>query len=226
MVANGAIGTVRKIVVEYPQGWLAQPVESDSKQASWRVDPAQAGLGGCIGDIGVHAFNLAEFVTGLCVTQLLADLAAVVPGRRLDDDCTVLLRFENGARGVLMASQISVGELNGLRIRVYGDKGGIDWSQEQPNCLTWHRDDGSTELIRTGTRRIGPAGTAATRLPGGHPEGYLEAFANIYRDFAGLLRGGSAPLLPGIIDGVRSMAFVETAVHASAGNRGWVPFAA
>lgn len=224
MIASGTIGKVRKVVVEYPQGWLAQAVEGESKQASWRVDPAQAGLGGCIGDIGVHAFNLAEFVTGLKVTELLADLAAVVPGRRLDDDCTVLLRFENGARGLLMASQISVGELNGLRIRVYGDRGGFDWSQEHPNDLTWHREDGATEIVRTGTSMVSPAGTAATRLPGGHPEGYLEAFANLYRDFALMLRGERAPLLPGIVEGVRSMAFVEAAVHASAGDSCWVPF--
>ena len=222
MIADGAIGKVRKVVVEYPQGWLASAIEGQSKQASWRVDPAQAGLGGCIGDIGVHAFNLAEFVTGLQVKELLADLAAVVPGRRLDDDCTVLLRFDNGARGVLIASQISVGELNALRIRVYGDKGAIDWRQEQPNSLVWHREDGGCEIIRAGTAAVGPAGTAATRLPGGHPEGYLEAFANLYRDFAGLVERGAAPLLPGIHEGVRSMAFVETAVKAGADNLGWV----
>ena len=226
VIAEGALGTIRKIVVEYPQGWLAAPIESEgSKQASWRVDPAQAGLGGCIGDIGVHAFNLAEFVTGLRVTALLADLAAVVPGRRLDDDCAVLLRFDNGARGVLIASQISLGELNGLRLRVYGDKGGIDWRQEEPNSLTCHREDGSTEIVRAGTSRVGAAGTAATRLPGGHPEGYLEAFANLYRDFASLLRAErTKSLLPGIAEGVRSMAFIEAAVSASAEQKGWIQF--
>ena len=223
MIASRSVGEVRKVVVEYPQGWLANPIEQDgSKQAGWRVDPAKAGLGGCIGDIGVHAFNLVEFVTGLRVTRLLADLAAVVPGRQLDDDCTVLLRFENGARGVMIASQISFGELNGLRIRIYGDKGSIDWCQEMPNSLAWHREDGGLEIIRTGTSAAGLAGAAATRLPGGHPEGYLEAFANLYRDFATLLRGGDAPLLADIEEGVRSMAFVDTAVIASREESGWV----
>lgn len=220
-IAAGAIGTIRKVVVEYPQGWLAG--EATGKQAEWRVDPSRSGLGGCIGDIGVHAFHLAEFVTGLAVTELLADLGAVVPGRALDDDCTVLLRFDNGARGVLMASQISVGERNGLRIRVYGDKGGLDWRQEAPNSLTLHHADGRTEIVQAGDAALGADALAATRTPGGHPEGYLEAFANLYRDFARLLRGEPAPLLPGIDDGVRSMAFIATAVDASARRAGWVP---
>lgn len=219
-VAAGAIGTVRKVVVEYPQGWLAGAAEG--KQAEWRVDPLRAGAGGCIGDIGVHAFQLAEFVTGLKVTRLLADLAAVVPGRALDDDCSILLRFENGARGVLLASQIEVGELNGLRIRIYGDQGGLVWRQETPNELILHRIDGGTEIVRAGTAQIGPDAQARTRTPGGHPEGYLEAFANLYRDFAAVLRGAASPLLPGIGDGLRSMAFVETAVTASRDDAGWV----
>ena len=185
--AAGALGTVRKLVVEYPQGWLAG--ETGGKQAEWRVDPARSGEGGCIGDIGTHAFQLAEFVTGLKVTELLADLAAVVPGRALDDDCSVLLRFDNGARGVLLASQIEVGELNGLRIRIYGDRGGLAWKQEEPNLLTIHTINGRTELVRAGDASLGPDSRAATRTPGGHPEGYLEAFANLYRDFARLLRG-------------------------------------
>ncbi|WP_375195950.1 Gfo/Idh/MocA family oxidoreductase [Sphingobium sp.] len=219
-IAAGAIGKVRKIVVEYPQGWLAG--EASGKQAEWRVDPARSGLGGCIGDIGVHAFHLAEFVTGLRVRELLADLASVVPGRALDDDCTVLLRFENGARGVLMASQISVGERNGLRIRVYGERGGFDWRQESPNALTLHHGDGRTEIIQAGDAALGTDARAVTRTPGGHPEGYLEAFANLYTDFARLLRGEPAPLLPGIDEGVRSMAFIATAVDASARQAGWV----
>jgi predicted dehydrogenase len=220
-VAGGAIGTVRKVVVEYPQGWLAG--EAIGKQAEWRVDPARSGEGGCIGDIGTHAFQLAEFVTGLRVTELLADLAAVVPGRHLDDDVSVLLRFDNGARGVLLASQIEVGELNGLRIRAYGDKGGLVWKQEEPNTLTLYSIDGTTQVIRAGDASIGPDARAATRTPGGHPEGYLEAFANLYRDFAKLLRGEPAPLLPGIDDGVRGMAFIATAVAASRDRAGWVP---
>ncbi|PCD01919.1 oxidoreductase [Sphingomonas spermidinifaciens] len=218
-VAAGAIGSVRKVVVEYPQGWLAG--EATGKQAEWRVDPAKSGAGGCIGDIGVHAFHLAEFITGLRVTELLADLAAVVPGRALDDDCTVLLRFDNGARGVLLASQIEVGELNGLRIRLYGEKGGLIWRQETPNELTFHSIDGSTQVIRAGDAAIGPDARAATRTPGGHPEGYLEAFANLYRDFAKQLRGEPGSLIPGIDDGLRGMAFIDTAVRASADRAGW-----
>ena len=219
-VAAGAIGTVRKVVVEYPQGWLAGPAEG--KQAEWRVDPARSGAGGCIGDIGVHAFQLAEFVTGLRATRLLADLAAVVPGRALDDDCSILLRFDNGARGVLLASQIEVGELNGLRIRVYGDKGGLVWRQETPNDLTLHGIDGRTEIVRAGTPLLGADAQARSRTPGGHPEGYLEAFANLYRDFAALLRGEVAPLLPDAVEGLRGMAFIETAVTASRDDAGWV----
>lgn len=220
-IAAGALGTIRKLVVEYPQGWLAN--DAVGRQAEWRVDPAQAGLGGCIADIGVHAFHLAEFVTGLKVTELLADVAAEVPGRALDDDCTVLLRFDNAARGVLLASQIEVGELNGLRIRVYGDRGGLVWKQEEPNALVVHCLDGRSETIRAGTSLLGPDAVARTRTPGGHPEGYLEAFANLYRDFAALLRGEAAPLLPGIADGLRGMAFIAAAVAASRDNAGWVP---
>jgi predicted dehydrogenase len=219
-IASGEIGAIRKVVVEYPQGWLAGPAEG--KQAEWRVDPNQAGLGGCIGDIGVHAFQLAEFVTGLRVSELLADLGAVVPGRLLDDDCSILLRFENGARGVLLASQIEVGELNGLRIRAYGETGGMTWKQEEPNTLTINRVDGTCTLVRSGTGVLGIDAASRTRTPGGHPEGYLEAFANLYRDFAAQLRGEDAPLLPGIAEGVRGMTFIQTAVSASRDNAGWV----
>lgn len=220
-VAAGALGTVRKVVVEYPQGWLAGAAQG--KQAEWRVDPARSGPGGCIGDIGTHAFQLAEFISGLKVTQILADLAAVVPGRLVDDDCTVLLRFENGARGVLLASQIEVGEMNGLRIRLYGDKGGLLWKQEVPNTLTLHTPDGRTEVIHAGGAQLGSDAASRTRTPTGHPEGYLEAFANLYRDFAAVLRGESAPLLPGITDALRGMTFVDTAVAASKAAKGWVP---
>ena len=215
-IAAGELGTIRKVVVEYSQGWLAQPAQG--KQAEWRVDPARAGLGGCIGDIGVHAFHLAEFVTGLRVTQIMPDLAAVVPGRILDDDCTVLLRFENGARGALLASQIEVGELNGVRIRVYGDKAGLSWQQEEPNSMLLKHLDGRIEVLRAGT----PQTHASVRTPGGHPEGYLEAFANLYRDFAKLLRGEPGSLLPGLTDGLRGMTFIDTAVRASASQSGWV----
>ena len=220
-IAAGAIGQVVKVIVEYSQGWLAAAV--DSKQAEWRLDPQRAGAGGCIADIGVHAFHLAEFVTGLRVTQLLADLGSVVPGRTLDDDSQLFLRFENGARGALLASQIMIGERNGLRLRIHGTRGGIDWRQEAPNTLILHHEDGRTEIIQAGDGSLGPDAIAGLRTPGGHPEGYLEAFANLYRNFATLLRGGSAPLLPGIADGVRGMALIETAVHASRSESGWVP---
>lgn len=223
MIAGGALGSIRRVIVEYPQGWLAAPIEKDgSKQAGWRTDPSKAGVGGCIADIGVHAFNLAEFTTGLRVTQLCADLAAVVPGRLLDDDCTVLLRFDNGARGVLMASQVAIGELNGLTIRIYGDEASAAWRQESPNALTLHHLDGRTELLRTGDAGLLPAAVSATRLPGGHPEGYLEAFGNIYRDFAARLRGDAGGFVQSIDEGVRSMAFIETAVRASRDDLGWV----
>lgn len=221
-VAAGALGAIRKAVVEYPQGWLAGAAAG--KQAEWRVDPAQAGDGGAIADIGVHAFHLAEFVTGLRVTRLLADLASVVPGRTLDDDCQLLLRFEGGARGVLLASQIMLGERNALRLRVYGDKGGLDWAQESPNRLLLHHADGRTEIVQAGDAGLGAEARRATRTPGGHPEGYLEAFANLYRDFARQLRGEPGSLLPGIADGLRGMALVDLAVTASRAEAGWIDF--
>jgi len=219
-IAAGAIGQVVKVIVEYSQGWLAGAV--DSKQAEWRLDPQRAGAGGCIADIGVHAFHLAEFASGLRVTQLLADLGSVVPGRTLDDDSQLFLRFENGARGALLASQVMIGERNGLRLRIYGTRGGIDWRQEAPNRLTVHHEDGRTEIVQAGDASLGPDASSGLRTPGGHPEGYLEAFANLYRDFATLLRGGTAPQLPGIAEGLRGMALIETAVHASREESGWV----
>lgn len=223
-IAAGALGTVRKVVVEYPQGWLAH--EDTGKQAQWRGDPARAGVGGCIADIGVHAFQLAEFVTGLRVSRILADLGTVVPGRLLDDDCQILLRFENGARGALLASQISLGERNGLRLRVYGEAGALDWRQEEPNTLVLHHPGGRTELVRAGDAALGPAARAASRTPGGHPEGYLEAFANIYRDFARQLRGEDGSLAPGMADGLRGMRLIDLAVRASRDDDGWVDFPA
>jgi predicted dehydrogenase len=219
-IAAGALGTIRKVVVEYPQGWLAKP--DTGKQAEWRGDPARSGVGGCIADIGVHAFHLVEFITGLQVTQILADLGTVVPGRRVDDDCQMLLRFDNGARGALLASQISVGERNGLTIRIYGEKAGLRWRQEEPNALWLYHEDGRSEWVQAGDPGLGADALAASRTPGGHPEGYLEAFANLYRDFAKLLRGQEGALIPGIADGLRGMALIETAVHASATGAGWV----
>ena len=220
-IAEGEIGRVRKVVAEYFQGWLSDPVEqSGNKQASWRTDPAQSGQGGCIGDIGVHAFNLAEFVVGDRVSQVSADLAAVVPGRALDDDMTVLLRFADGARGVVGASQIACGERNHLTLRVYGEKGAIRWSHEAADRLTITDADGSDRTLWAGSGHVGASAARAVRVPAGHPEGYLEAFANLYRDFADLLAGGEAPLLPGIAEGLRSMRFVSACVENN--GKGWV----
>lgn len=221
-IAAGALGPIRKVVVEYPQGWLAKP--DTGKQAEWRGDPSRSGIGGCVADIGVHAFHLAEFVTGLRVTQILADLGTVVPGRVVDDDCQILLRFDNGARGALLASQISVGERNGLTIRVYGEKAGLRWRQDYPNHLWLFHDTGRSELIQAGDPDLGEDARRATRTPGGHPEGYLEAFANLYRDFAKVLRGQDGALVPGMEDGLRGMALIETAVRASAKGAGWTDF--
>lgn len=221
-VAAGEIGTVRKVVVEYAQGWLAQP--ATGKQAAWRTDPGQAGAGGAIADIGVHAFHLAEFVTGARVTELLADLASVVPDRTLDDDCQLLLRFDQGARGVLLASQIMTGEQNRLSLRIYGDRGALEWQQERNNELVLRDAEGRTTILRTGDMGLSEAAQAATRLPGGHPEGYLEAFANLYRDFARELRGEPGSLLPGMADGLRGMALIDLSVAASRARAGWIPF--
>jgi len=224
LVADGMLGTLRKVVVEYSQGWLAQSIErlGSNKQAEWRADPNRSGEGGCIADIGVHAFNLAEFVSGRRVTAICADLNSVVTGRLLDDDCNILLRFDNDAPGVLVASQIEIGGLNGLRLRVYGDQAALDWRQEEPNTLTLNHLDGRCELRRTGGASLGAAAQAATRLPMGHPEGYLEAFANLYRDFARLLRGAdTAALVPGAAEGLRGMALIATAVANSRARAGW-----
>lgn len=224
IVARGDLGAVRKVVVEYSQGWLSRPLErEDNKQASWRSDPAQSGVGGCIGDIGVHAFNIAEFITGRRVERLCADVATVVPGRALDDDCNVLLRFAGGARGVLVASQISAGARNGLKISVYGETGGLTWGHEDPNVLTLDWLDGPSQVLHAGSAYLGAGARAVTRLPTGHPEGFIEAFGNIYRDFADAIIGrGDGQLVPGIADGVRGMAFVERAVAASRADAGWV----
>lgn len=232
-IAAGELGTIRKLVVEYPQGWLAERVEAgDNKQAAWRLDPARTGASCCMGDIGVHAANLAEYISGLKITELCADLAAVVPGRILDDDGAVLLRFDNGARGVLIASQVSTGEENALSIRVYGERGGLEWRQQEPNTLWLKWPDRPTEMLRTGGAYLGALAAANTRTPMGHPEGYLEAFANIYRAFAGQIRAreaGRAPEpgaldCPGIEEAVRGMQFIELAVAASASDTKWHAF--
>ncbi len=233
-VAEGELGRLRKIVVEYPQGWLADREEDkDNKQAAWRLDPARAGVSSCMGDIGVHAANLAEYVSGEKISEICSDLSAFVPGRKLDDDGAVLLRFENGARGVLHASQISVGEENALSIRVYGEKGGLEWTQQQPNTLWLKWPDRPTEMLRTGASYLGELATANARTPMGHPEGYLEAFANIYSAFSGQIRAREARQepdarsvdCPGIEQAIRGMTFIELAVAASASDIKWHPFA-
>jgi predicted dehydrogenase len=228
-IAEGRLGPIRKVVVEYPQGWLATPLEaSGQKQAAWRTDPARAGAAGCMGDIGTHCFQLVEHVTGLEAEAVCSDLTTFVPGRRLDDDGSVLLRFAGGARGVLHASQVAVGEENALRLRVYGERGGLDWRQEEPNTLLLRWPGRPPEIRRTAGPGVSAAAARATRLPMGHPEGFIEAFANLYRDFALAIeaqkRGERVdPAVidyPGVRDGVRGMRFLE-AVIESAGH-GWV----
>jgi predicted dehydrogenase len=229
-VRGGELGSIRKVIVEYTQGWLAEPVErSGQKQAEWRVDPEKAGASGCFGDIGVHAFQLAEHVTGLTTTAICAELSRVVPQRRLDDDGTALLRFDNGANGVLIASQICAGEENALTLRIYGDKGGLEWRQQEPNSLWLKPLHAPVRCLRAGGPDLGSAARALTRLPAGHPEGYIEAFANVYRAFAGQIRaletGRAAALaVPGIGAAVRGMAFIEAAVAASASPQKWHAF--
>ncbi|MCF3972117.1 Gfo/Idh/MocA family protein [Paracoccus salsus] len=224
MVTQGKIGTLRLVQVEYLQDWLTDAVESQGvKQAEWRSDPARAGLGGALGDIGTHAHNLAGFVTGLAVESLAADIQSFVPGRRLDDNAHVLLRYPGGVRGTLLCSQIAPGRENGLAIRIFGDAGGLEWHQQRPDAL-WYSPYGQPTQVLT---RMGPGtgqtAAAASRVPAGHPEGYLEAFANIYADAAAALRTGVSPaLLPGLEDGVAGMRFVAACVTSSRQNSAWV----
>ncbi len=227
-VAAGQLGTVRKILVEYTQGWLAGREEDrGNAQAAWRLDPAKAGISCCMGDIGVHAFNLAEFVSGLSVTRLAAELNAIVDGRQLDDDGTVLMHFDNGARGTLVASQVCVGDENNLRLRIYGDKASLDWQQMDPNTLWLKSNIEPAQMIRTGTPATGPGAAANTRIPPGHPEGYIEAFANLYRTFAEEImafRDGEVidRTIPGIKEALRGMAFIETTVASSTKGCRWL----
>ena len=222
MIANDEFGKIRRVVVEYPQGWLSTELEADveQKQASWRTDPKRSGIAGAMGDIGTHAENLAEYITGLKIQELCADLHTHIEGRRLDDDGSVLLRFNNGARGLLYASQISAGEENNLRIRVYGEFGGLEWSQQDPNDLFVRWLDKPIQIMRTGSGGLYPVAAAHTRIPAGHPEGYLEAFANIYRNFAKCVQArlaGEEPDevykdFPSVSDGIRGMKFIEKVV--------------
>jgi len=230
MVQQGALGKIRKIWVEYPQGWLSRKTEREGNaQAAWRTDPKKSGKSGCMGDIGTHAAHLAEYISGLKITKLCADLNIFVEGRALDDDGNVLLKFDNGAAGVLMASQVAAGEENALKIRLYGEKGGLEWSQQEPNTLIAKWLDQPTQLLRAGVGYKEPLSSFAThnlRTPGGHPEGYLEAFGNIYRNFAQTLTAridGTTPSpesldFPGVDDGIRGMEFIDHVV-ASAGSK-------
>ncbi|RMG77799.1 MAG: gfo/Idh/MocA family oxidoreductase [Bacteroidetes bacterium] len=233
MIKNGDIGDIRKVVVEYPQGWLSTRLEaSDQKQAAWRTDPQKSGIAGAMGDIGTHAENLAEYITGLKIKSLCADLTTFVEGRRLDDDGNVLIRFDNGAKGILHASQIAAGEENNLNIRVYGTLAGLQWFQQEPNSLFVRWRDKPLEVLRTGVGNLYPEAQAHARIPAGHPEGYLEAFANIYRNFAICLRArleGTTPDpvfqdFPTVSDGVRGMQFIERVVASSRTNEKWLAF--
>jgi predicted dehydrogenase len=231
MVRSGKLGQIRKVIVEYNQGWLAAALEkSGQKQADWRTDPARSGAGGAIGDIGSHAEQLVSFVAGLELEAICADLTTFVPGRRLDDDANVLLRFKGGARGVLVASQVEIGHENDLRIRVWGDKAGLEWRQEEPNNL-WFRPEGQpAQLLRRGNGYLCDEAKAATRLPAGHPEAFFEAFANIYLAAAGAIRakaaGEAAEMMtdadyPTVYDGARGVHFIERTVESARSDRKW-----
>lgn len=234
MIADGKLGKIRKIFVEYPQGWLSSKLEdTGNPQASWRTDPKRSGKAGCMGDIGTHAHHLAEYMTGLKVTELCAELNIFVPNRLLDDDGAVLMRFDNGARGVLMATQIAAGEENAIRIRIYGDKGSVDWEQMEPNTLRVKWLGQPMQVLRVGTSLDSAVAAHNTRTPGGHPEGYLEAFANIYRNFATTIMAkanGQQPTpemldFPGVEDGIRGMQFIDTVVKAGYDDSvKWVKF--
>lgn len=228
LVANGEFGPIRKVIVEYIQGWLSEAQASDNKQADWRTDPARSGISGCMGDIGSHAANLVEYVTGKEITHVCAELTAFVEGRRLDDDGIVLLKMQDGIKGTLQASQIAAGEENNLTIRVYGEKGGLEWQQQEPNTLTLKYLDKPMQVLRTGGMHS--TRTAAnTRTPMGHPEGYLEAFANIYLSFANAIRdtaNGEYDInkdydFPDVNEGVRGMALVESFVNSSNQDTKW-----
>ena len=233
MCADNILGKIRKVWVEYPQGWLSKLSEREGNaQAAWRTDPTKSGKSGAMGDIGTHAAHLAEYITGLQITQLCADLNILVDGRALDDDGNVLLKFNNGAAGVLMASQVAAGEENALKIRVYGEKGGIEWAQHEPNTLLVKWLDQPAQILRAGANYTGVLSSYATnscRTPGGHPEGYLEAFANIYRNFAQTLGAkidGTTPSkealdFPGVEDGIRGMAFIDNVVASSQSDKKW-----
>ncbi|WP_131196453.1 Gfo/Idh/MocA family protein [Lichenihabitans psoromatis] len=230
MVRDGELGDIRIVQVEYPQDWLAEKIEdSGHKQAEWRSDPARSGAGGCIGDIGTHAYNLADFITGIPVTSLLADLTTFVPGRRLDDNAQILLRYANGARGMLWASQVAPGHENGLKVRVYGSKGSLEWVQAEPNRMLWSPLNQPQQILTRGGPGTGPDAARATRIPPGHPEGYLEAFATIYSEAAEAIlaardghTAGHDVIYPTLDDGVKGLAFIEAALRSSQSGATWV----
>ena len=230
MLTSGLFGTIRKVVVEYPQGWLSTPLEqTGQQQATWRTDPKRSGKAGSVGDIGTHAENLAESITGLKITELSADVTTFVENRLLDDDANVLLRFNNGAKGVLHVSQISAGEENGINIRVWGEKGGLEWNQHDPNTMYVRWLDKPMEVYRTGLPYMGNMAQKHTRTPAGHPEGYIEAFANIYRNFAYTVQAridGVEPDpaytdFPTVHDGVRGMRFIDAVIDSGQNNARW-----
>jgi predicted dehydrogenase len=231
MCAAGKFGAIRKVAVEYFQGWLSKPLETTGhKQAAWRSDPARSGKGGAIGDIGTHAFHLLEYISGLEVTAINATLRTVVPGRKLDDDCNAFLRMNNGAAGTLACSQIAAGEMNEMRMRIYGETGSLEWRQQDPNRLIVKWLDGPEEIHHAAAGYLGKDALAVMRVPSGHPEGYLEAFAILYREFADALvawkQGEKNPLpatLPGIVAGVRGMRFIERVIESNS-REGWVEF--
>ncbi|WP_332689004.1 Gfo/Idh/MocA family protein, partial [Bosea sp. (in: a-proteobacteria)] len=232
MVRSGALGAIRKVVVEYNQGWLATALEATgNKQAGWRTDPARSGVAGALGDIGSHAENLVSTVTGLAIEELVADLGTHVAGRALDDDASILLRFRGGARGVLVASQINAGLENDLRLRVAGERGTLEWRQEEPNRLLHHRHDGPAQILTRGSPWLSESARRAGRIPPGHPEGFIEAFANVYRGVFADIRARSAgtsadPLdadYPTVKDGARGVRFIACAVASSTG-RSWLRF--
>lgn len=233
LVENNKLGTIRKIVVEYPQGWLSTKLEETGhKQASWRTDPQKAGMGGSLADIGTHAINLIEYVTRLKIAQLCADVSSIVEGRILDDDANILVRFDNGARGILYCSQISLGEENALSFRIYGSEASLEWQQMEPNTLLMKYLDKPTEILRTGQGYLSSNALASSRIPPGHPEGFIEAFANIYSQFADAIinfkqEGGQASHqfdFPGIHDAIRGMQFIETVIQSARASEKWISF--
>jgi predicted dehydrogenase len=235
MVKKGDLGKIRKIVVQYPQGWLATALEKTGQmQASWRTDPKQSGAGGCVGDIGTHAANLAEYISGLKITHICAELTSFVPGRPLDDDCNCLLKFDNGAKGVLHATQIGIGEENNLAIWVHGEKASLEWHQEHPNYLYFRENDKPEQVWKRGNGYVGAYSAAAargSRIPSGHPEAFLEAFANNYMNFAETVKcaiAGEKPSelaldFPSVEAGVRGLLFIETVVASSKSDQKWTP---